>query len=205
MILGQLSAVVQLLYAGQPVDYAKFAFLLDGKPFVPLAKAQAFYAFSNLDNGKHLLDVISVDHFFQDQQLSFSVPLAVNSAANSTTNSAATLAQSIIVCTLEPSVLYPYPETSSLIRGKVSLADGKPLAGVKIKASYQTTRAQSKQVSTCSANFARYNGRYALALQGQLPPQVAVTLEYERQGYTTVKKQIQMQSGSMQLVDIEMH
>jgi hypothetical protein len=189
----KLSAVVQLIddFTGFPAVGCKPRFALNQQPFKPLVKEQAFYAFSDLDDGAYQLTIVAPQ--FLLQQASFQVPLQLP------------LAQAIVACHLVPGPLYPYPAGTTLIRGQVLQATNQqPLAGVTVSAGYQNWRGQEKTATTLSADFGQYNGRFALALNGKLGPATAVALSFSKAGYASVEKQLQMAPATMQFVDIEM-
>ncbi len=192
----KLSAVIQLLdgYSKQPVTNVALLFLLNGKPCQPLCKASAFYAFHDLDGGDYRLSIVSIDHIYFDQEIRFQVPLRLP------------LAQAIEVVYLAPSPLYSYPDGTTLIYGKVMQTGLKknPLAGVNVTATYNTVRSKGKSNTTLSFDFNRYAGLYLLALAGQLPEIADVNLSFSKAGMTTVQKQIRVQPGTLQCVDIEM-
>ncbi|MBR7632652.1 carboxypeptidase-like regulatory domain-containing protein [Janthinobacterium lividum] len=190
----KLSAVIQLIdgFSMAPAVGARAHFLLNDKPIVPQDKAQAFYAFAGLDDGSYRLDVLSADHRYFDQQLTFEVPLKDP------------LADAIVACVLAPSPLYPYPEGTTLIRGKIVDAAAQPLAQVAISAGYQGARARAQAVAGESSGYGRYAGRYALALRGKLDEPTTVALGFSKAGHAKVSRQVSVQPGSMLFLDIEM-
>ncbi|WP_211463564.1 peptidase associated/transthyretin-like domain-containing protein [Collimonas silvisoli] len=191
----KLSAVVQLIdgFSLQPAVGVAVRFLLNDKPYLPLSKAQAFYAFSDLDDGAYQLTILCENHVFFDQRIALQVPLREP------------LADAIIACTLAPSPLYPYPEGTTLIRGQIFQVDAqrRPVPGVDVAASYQNVRARPKRQTTRSSDYGRYDGRYALALTGKLAAHTAVDLNFSKAGFANVRKQLSVQPGTTQCVDIE--
>lgn len=189
----KLSAVVQLIdsVTQLPLTGDGAHFLLEQTPYRPLSKPQAFYAFSNLDDGAYELTVHHSQFF--SQKILLTVPMQMP------------LADGIVPCYLQPSPLYPYPEGTTLIRGRV-LQSGmaQPLAEVVIDAGYQNWRAQPKSRRTCTAGQGQYNGRYALALTGRLEEETQVSLRFSKPGYAVVQRQLKIQPGTMQFVDIDM-
>jgi hypothetical protein len=188
-----LSAVVQLIdgFNNAPAVGIDPLFLLDGEPYRPIAKPQAFYAFSELADGDYRLTTISVPFF--TQQVALKVPLQMP------------LAEAIVPCLLEPSPVYPYPAGTTMIRGLVRDAGThQPLAGVAVAASYRNWRGEARQAATQTSDFGNYDGRYALALRGRLPPETDVTLTFSKTGYTTASKQVTQQAAATQFVDMDM-
>lgn len=191
----RLSAVLQLLDAvtEQPAVMAQPKFLLDAKAVQPLCKANAFYVFENLADGKYALQILFPQHVYFDQNLSLQVPAPD------------VLAQAIRVIRLAPTPLYPYAQGSTLLRGRVvSQTDGSPLDGVQIRAGYQSVHGKEKTLQTQSSGFGRYAGRFALALTGNLGAETALILECGKLGYRSVSRQVKVQKASMQSADIEM-
>ncbi|MFC5475554.1 carboxypeptidase regulatory-like domain-containing protein [Paraherbaspirillum soli] len=188
----KLSAVVQLIdgFSQAPAVGLRPKFLLNQQPYAPLAKPQAFYAFSDLEDGDYQL-TISYPLFFE-RQIRFEVPLRLP------------LADAIVPCYLEPSPLYPYPAGTTLIRGQV-LCAAKPLAGVAIGANYQNWRGEPKSAATQSSDYGQYDGRYALALGGKLAAGTPVDVSFSKAGYATVEKRLLLEPAAMRFVDIEMH
>lgn len=189
----KLSAVVQLIDGFSQAPAVGFLprFLLNQKPFLPLAKPQAFYAFSDLDDGDYRLTALAPQFFAQE--VAFQVPLRLP------------LAAAIVPCYLAPSPLYPYPPGTTLIRGQVLQAGTKsPLAGVSVSASYPNWQGKPKSAATLSSDYGKYDGRYALALGGKLAPDTLVVLSFSKAGYASVEKQLLLQPATMQFVDIEM-
>lgn len=192
----RLSAVIQLVdgFSKLPASGARVRFLLDGKPYAPHPKAQAFYAFADLDDGAHQLDIISTDHRFFDRQITLQVPLS------------GPLADGIVACVLAPSPVYDYPAGSTVIRGRIAQA-GMPqqaLAGVAVAASYHSARARALSESTVSFGYGRFDGRYALALRGKLAAPTTVDLDFSKSGYAQVHRQVTLTPGALLCVDIEM-
>ncbi|MBI3284925.1 MAG: carboxypeptidase regulatory-like domain-containing protein [Burkholderiales bacterium] len=193
----KLSAVIQLIdgFSLQPAVAAEVSFRLNGRPYFPLSKASAFYAFSDLDDGTYQLEILCADHVYFDQSMQLQVPLREP------------LAASILTCLLTPSPLYAYPVGTTLIFGHIvqSGAQRQALSDVDVTATYQTARAKVKNQNARSFDRGRYDGSYALVLSGRLAPETAVDLSFKKNGMTSVQKQIKMKSGTRQCVDIEMH
>jgi len=189
----RLSAVVQLIdgFSRMPAVTVQPRFLLDGQPCRPQAKPQAFYAFSELDDGQYRLTAITLPFFEQDVMLD--VPLR------------APLADAIVSCVLEPNPLYPFPAGTTLVRGQVRAADTHaPLAGVAVDASYANWRGDARHAATRTSRFGHYDGRYALALAGRLAANTAVTLVFSQAGRASVEARLAMQPGTTQIVNIDM-
>ena len=133
----KLSAVVQLIdgFSQAPAVGFQPRFLLNQKPFMPLAKPQAFYAFSDLDDGDYRLTALAPQFFAQE--VAFRVPLRLP------------LAAAIVPCCLAPSPLYPYPPGTTLIRGQVLQAGTRlPLAGVSVSANYLSLGGRQRSRAT---------------------------------------------------------
>jgi hypothetical protein len=189
----KLSAVVQLIdgYSRAPAEGIAPRFLLNGKPCLPHAKPQGFYAFSELADGVYRLTALALPFF--PQEVEFDVPLAQP------------LADAIVPCLLEPSPLYPYPAGTAVIRGQVRAAlTGEPLAGVVVQANYRVARGEPRQAATRTSDYGRYDGRYALAPRPRLAPDTELTLTFSKSGYTTVSKQMTLEAATTRFVDIDM-
>jgi hypothetical protein len=190
----KLSAVVQLMdgFSGQPALGVQTRFTLDERPFEPLEKGQGFYAFADLEDGEHCLKITC--RGFLDNETKFSAlsfPLKTS------------LAESIIVCELEPSPAYPYPTGMTLVRGRVlgGAEEGKPLADVIVEGTFADERGK-----TCHCRTRSYGvGRYALALRGRLPVgAIQVELRFAKEGYTLVTQPVSVPCGTTKVVDINM-
>lgn len=190
----KLSAVVQLIdgFTGRPVVALTVSFLLNGKPVAAQEKQQAFYAFSDLDDGQYSLKIICHKSLFLDQEVKLQVPLSEP------------LVDAIMVVTMLPGPAYPYPPGTTLIAGQVVAARQQPLPGVEVMANYQTARANAKTTSTLSFWEGRHAGCFTLALLGNLAPQSAVKLSFSKPGLKSVQKNVTVQSGTMQCVHVEM-
>lgn len=191
----QLSAVLQLLdgVTHQPALNAQPVFLLNGKPVPALAKANAFYVLKNLDPGQYQLQIVLREANYFAQSLSLQVPPAAN------------LAESIVVVELQPSPLYPYPASATMIRGQVlTVPSQTPLAGVSIRATYQSARGKQRTAQTATADFGRYGGRFALLLAGNLNEMTAVQLVFEKKGYRSVSREVQVARAALACVNVEM-
>jgi len=188
----KLSAVVQLIdgFSQAPAVGIEPRFLLDGKPCHPYAKPQAFFAFTELAEGKHRLTAIAPPFFPQDVALD--VPLALP------------LADAIVPCRLDPGPLYPYPAGTTIVRGLVrATATNESVAGVGVEASYDNWRGEKRHAVTRTSDYGRYDGRYALALVGRLAPETDVTLTFSKTGYAGATAQIRVTTATTQFVDIE--
>ncbi len=189
----KLSAVVQLIdgFSHAPAEGIEPRFLLNGKPCLPHAKPQSFYAFSELADGDYRLTALALPFF--PREVEFKVPLAQP------------LADAIVPCLLEPSPLYPYPPGTPVIRGQVrAAATGEPLAGVAVEADYRIARGEPRRVTTLTSDYGRYNGRYALAPRSRVAPDTELTLTFSKPGYTTVSRQMTLEAATARFVDIDM-
>jgi hypothetical protein len=188
-----LSAVVQLIdgFNGAPALGCHPAFLLDGKRYWPHAKTDGFYAFSELDQGRHRLTAMALAFFTQEVELT--VPLSLP------------LASAIVPCVLAPSPLYPFPPGTTLIRGQVrDAATQRPLAEVDVELRYATQRSGARSGTTQTSGYGQYNGRYALAPRGKLAAHTEATLIFSKTGYATAQTQLTLEPATTQFVDIEM-
>jgi hypothetical protein len=189
--------VIQLVdgYSGLPAVDAAPQFALDGAPCWPLAKPQAFYAFSDLAPGSYKL-VVSGETFFS-QKVTLQVPMATP------------LADGIVPCTLQPSPLYSYPPGTTLIRGRLTgspaTAPGRvPLAGIPVSARYATRRGKAMTAETWTFDRGAYDGRYALALRGRLAAPIEVNLEFRAPSGVRQQRTVRIESGVTTIVDAEL-
>ncbi|GLU34881.1 carboxypeptidase regulatory-like domain-containing protein [Trinickia caryophylli] len=173
-----LAAVVQLNdgFSGEPIADASVLFKLDQTPCTPLRKADGFFVFTHLQNGApHCLDIACAGFF--DAQVTLSViPFPLTRP----------LAESIVVCQLEPSPVYPYPAGTTIVCGQVT-STGKPLAGVDVFALF------SDRLGAWHYGKARSygspddedpcNGRYSLVLSSATGAP-DVSLRFTKDGYT---------------------
>jgi len=189
----RLSAVVQLIdgFNDTPVVGVRPAFVLNGQPYHPHAKADGFYAFSELEDGDYQLTLLAPPFF--SQRIDFSVPLRLP------------LAEAIVPCRLAPSPLYPYPAGTTLIRGQVlSASQRAPLAGVSVAARYQNWQSKPRDASTQTSDYGRYLGRYALALRGKLAAKTEVTLTFSKSGHATTEVQLVLEPATTHYVATEL-
>lgn len=185
----QLSAVVQLIdgFTGLPA-FAPALFAVDGLPSHPLPKSQGFHAFTDLVDGMHRIEVV-VGGFFP-QACTVTVP-----PHNP-------LAESIVVCTLAPDPLYPYPAWISVIQGQVTDPLGTPLGDVAVGATYPSRSGASRHLQTRTDRVGAYDGRYALGLTGRPDPNALVTLSFDKAGYASQTRTLVISSAATHFVDV---
>jgi hypothetical protein len=192
--IARLSAVVQLLddLTGQPAVAAQPLFWLDAQPVHPQSKSNAFYVFENLPDGQYRLDIRFPKHRYFDQSVALHVPAAEP------------LAQAIVPCRLQPTPLYPYAAGSTMIFGQIRAAEGPLLSGVSVSAHYSSANGKAKTVTTQSCDFGRYQGRFAVALSGNLAPETQVQMVFEKASYSVVKIEIKLSKASQSSANVEM-
>lgn len=185
-----LSAVVQLIdeFTGQPAEGVAALFTVDGCPWRPLAKPQAFYAFTGLALGTHAIEVAALGFFPQRCGVTVPPPAA--------------MAEAIVTCALPPDPLYPYPAWIPLVRGRVCDEDGKALAGVAVTASYQNRNGAPRDAQTRTSGTGAYDGRYALPLGGRLGATASATLTFSKSGYADETRHLLISSAATQFMDV---
>lgn len=201
----RLSGVVQLIdgYSRQPAEAVQARFRLDGRPCLPHAKPQAFYAFTGLKAGPHLVEV-SAPGFFPGQT-SLTAPVPPDQP----------LADSIALCRLDPDPAYPYPTWATVIRGQVGAgtADGAilPLSGATITAHYRSRGGKDRTITTRTAGGpggvtigSAYDGRYALALTGTLPSPTEVTLTFSAPNHADRSQTLRIDTMNTTVLDVVM-
>lgn len=185
----QLSAVVQLIdgFTGLPAC-APAVFTVDDVASHPLPKSQGFHAFTDLADGPHRIEVM-MDGFFP-QACSVTVPPP------------APLAEAIVVFTLAPNPLYPYPAWIPVIQGQVTGPLGTPLADVAVGAAYPSRSGASRRLETRTDRVGAYDGRYALGLTGRPDPKTLVTLSFDKPGYASQTSTVVISSAATHFVDV---
>ncbi|KAF0224684.1 MAG: hypothetical protein FD176_866 [Rhodospirillaceae bacterium] len=205
MIQVRLSGVVQLIdgYSRQPAEGAGARFRLDGRPCLPHAKPQAFYAFTGLKPGPHLVEV-SAPGFFPGQ-IGLTAPITTDQP----------LAEAIALCRLDPDPAYPYPAWATVIRGQVraGTADGAilPLSGATIIARYRSRGGKDRTIATRTAGGpgdstigSAYDGRYALALTGTLPGTTVVALTFSAPNHADRSETLRIDTMTTTVLDVVM-
>lgn len=155
----------------------------------PQVKAQAFYAFVDLEAGAYRLE-IATEAFFPFT-VSLQVPMALP------------LAEGILACTLEPGPLYPFEPWDTLIRGRVTRRR-KPEAGVTVEARYAGQRSRTVSRQTRSWGSGAYDGRYALALGGRLAAATDITLNFTAPDGAQGRQVVRVTPSTMAIVDMDL-
>lgn len=173
-----LAGIVQLSdgFSGEAIVDASVRFELDKTPCTPLRKAGGFFVFTHLkDASPHCLD-IACPGFFEAQVTVAAIAFPLTQP----------LAESIVVCKLEPSPAYPYPPGTTIVCGQVTSA-GKPLADVDVFALFSDRLGAwhyGKARSYGSSDDEDpYNGRYSLVLSSATGAP-DVNLRFTKEGYT---------------------
>jgi hypothetical protein len=188
----KLNTVIQLIdgFSGLPAIGLSPRFLVNQKPYSPLAKPEAFYDFSELEAGNYQL--LITDREFFSQQITVRIPIPSR------------LADGIIPCRLQPNPLYSYPADTTLVRGLVELKHtGLSLPGVTVQARYLDWRGNLKNDCTYSFDEENHEGRYALALSGKLVAETEVELSFSKLGHKPVQRHILIRPGTTRFIDIE--